>query len=41
MPDGGRSKGMQPDESEFMLANILLGNEIEIDRDIGQGAMQD
>ena len=26
---------------QFMLANILLGNEIEIDRDIGQGAMQD
>jgi hypothetical protein len=37
MPDGGRSKGMQPDESEFMLANILLGKEIEMDRDTSRG----
>ena len=37
MPDGGRSKGMQHDESEFMLANVLLGKEIEMDRDRIQG----
>lgn len=31
---GGQSKGMAPDECEFMLASVLIGNTVEMDRDI-------
>ena len=30
---GGQSKGMAPDECEFMLASVLIGNTVEMDRD--------
>lgn len=33
MQDGGASKGMQSDEREFMLVSLLVGAEIEMDRD--------
>ena len=33
MPDGGESRGFQNDEKEMMLATLLLGNVIEMDRD--------
>ena len=32
--DEGESRGFQTDESEMMLAELLLGNEIEMDRDV-------
>ena len=33
MPDGGQSRGFQNDEKEMMLATLLLGDVIEMDRD--------